>query len=724
MSKYCTSPIFWLLLVACTFSIGCEGESTELELSDVSMPNGGTVCSVTVARNGRQLASTEGALFAREEPGDDWGAISATLSGSVFDYRGCLEMTEVRGYLWAMLRAGDGMARLYTSRDSGETWERVRLPFRPPSEQSADLFRVTGQSVSRNDISLLSRGESLFVLYQNQVWQYRQVGQKDPWKPVGLDGTILENYSSGLPPVIQAYLPSGRAGRSELLAIRAEQLLLYRRADERREWNLVSVLPASARHLKPVPKSDSVLLHTRQGIYRAAPPFENWENIYSPSDSTPINAVSVVGEKPIVLVGLADGQILKSESFGETWDSVKGADMDSRGVTGFTPFESGRGILAFTTGNGVWRSGATGSEWSRDNIGLAATSPTSVTSRSDETFVMGTDSGLYQAVPGETTPEWQRLNSRFITAVESPSKSNRLWAGTSTGAILRFEDGQSQKYSVNSSKDIGPFSMALAGSYKSGAIASLKSIRYDGAKALLALVQGRGIVRLDPKTGEVDSLRWNEAFKEVVDGDAFRDWLVVDSKLFVLSESVARPGLYRVWRVPFRDEQPGPLEMRRIELDSAASPVVMAKSSAIRDEPSVVLAYNNQIEWLQPDGQTWETLSGSWPKGIFTSHAAGDKLDTFFVQSDVQDWFIVSERPGGAENSTYRIKWPEGEASRAQVVDLLLYESAIYVITEETLLVGYIPQLQRRLSNGVAIILTITGVLVVTALAFILLKLV
>jgi photosystem II stability/assembly factor-like uncharacterized protein len=488
---------FCAAIFAATFATGlagCTEEQTTIDLSVVSLPEGGSMYTVAVLEGEDRLdvvAPSRMGLFVHRNDSGPWHRVdprwpdtlperqSAPLrtmgaAGNTLNFPHSQAFTAHQGRLWMVtgIPGPDG-THLLVSDNVGRTWTLVELPEaveqaekaakeadqKESSGASALIAAAGGLAGADRDespaahVRLINHGDrGLFLASSDQLWRLRAGPDedlaKDPWQTVSLEGVEhrADQKQLALPTMIRHYLPGTETRPFEMLTVLDDQLTVYRRSSQAQSWQPVATLGVADRELVEIPGSDSVLMLTSSGLLKSSNAAELWQPVPPPPLPQPrAGTISLEVLPPTdesaaaILLALKDGSIYRSVSLGQSWTEVRPSDADHRAISDFTHSQKRNRVWAATRGGGVLRSLDRGETWHQINDDLRATRTFDMDVDDNGGFLLGTDAGLFRLTGSPEDGHWQMLQDRSTTAIHVEMDSGVLISGTANGAVVRLE---------------------------------------------------------------------------------------------------------------------------------------------------------------------------------------------------------------------------------------------------------------------------------------------
>jgi photosystem II stability/assembly factor-like uncharacterized protein len=239
-------------------------------------------------------------------------------------------------------------------------------------------------------------------------------------------------------------------------------------------------LPRSVIEVELDPRNKSIIYATTHihGVYVSRDGGATWEELddkdnglprigvydidVDPSDSRTLYATALCGALPDYMMppeavrkatGFKnldpDGKcgVYKSIDGGENWNLVLGTVSEARGID-IDPKNSNNLYVADMMG-GVWVSNDAGQNWRQENGGLGSTSMTSVKIKDDHIYASTQGSGVYAGtINRDGSITWDRSRSNKpkayvykIQVAVDPNNSNKIYASSYPGGLLRSDDG-------------------------------------------------------------------------------------------------------------------------------------------------------------------------------------------------------------------------------------------------------------------------------------------
>ncbi len=655
-------------------------------------------------------------------------------------------------------------SRLLVSLDAAKTWTEIPLPTtfatdptdtnnapsnnqnglnsppnaRPRKGQPGTQFRV-----------LVTAENSLFLTDSNQIWQLlatssdiHQIAENpdiinaSSWKRISMEGIDFSQPSqtTGLPAVLRNYLPATPKRPFELLTVLHEQLLLYYRNDDTEQWLLTSTLPTVDRHLLDLPGLPDVYLLTSDAIYRAADDGQAWDRIQfngrgiqSPSNKI-LFAVPAPDEPAghILFLGSHDGSIRRSTDAGQNWQDAQTRDPDHRAITGFVRDPIDQSLWASTAGNGILTSTDLGQNWRHTNRDLRATSVLTIASGPANELLLGTDAGLFRLTGDPHNGNWLPLHQRATSALYVNPENQRIFSGTLGGSIVVLHADSPEQ--TSEAAPLGEHNSVIfqppnldATYLPAAAIVDIRP--RPKSQEMFAWSYQQGPLNSNDAGASWRRMRLSDALTTALRGQIITDFATdQDQRLFVVSRSTNFANPSQLWRSQnngdswhaiyyyLQNSTDSPL---RIERDRQNSPEML------------FLVHSNNIAYSLDQGTTWTTLNGPWQNGNIATFATIDQhaviVSNMLHSSEI--FFIkLSELTALRSNSDitrYSLNWPINQRPASEeTLAIVTNNRHLFISNTHAVYAGTLPRQRSRLPDGVAVILTVIGLLILTGASF------
>lgn len=658
-------------------------------------------------------------------------------------------------------------SRLLVSLDAAKTWTEIPLPAGLPSNQTAgQSSTTTSNNQNGSDASksarqqrknqpaaqlrlLITADNSLFLTDSNQIWQLLAASSDihqftedsktidaTSWKRISLEGIDFTQPSqtTGLPAVLRNYLPATTERSYELLTVLHDQLLLYRRNKGAEQWLLTSTLPTVDRHLLDIPGRPDVYLLTSDAIYSADDEGQNWERIHfngrgiqSPSNNS-LFAIPAPDEPSghILFLGSHDGSIRRSTDAGQTWQESQPRDLDQRAITGFAFDPTDQKLWASSAGNGILTSTDAGQTWTLSNRDLRATNALTIASGPASELLLGTDAGLFRLTGDPHQGTWLSLHQRATSALYVNPENQRIFSGTLGGSIVVLH-ADNQEH-TSEAAPLGEHNSVLFqppnldGTYlPATAIVDIRP--RPKSQEMFAWSYQQGPLNSNDAGASWRRMRLSDALTTALRGQIITDFATdQDQRLFVVSRSTNFANPSQLWRSQnngdswhaiyfyLQNSTDSPL---RIERDLQNSPEIL------------FLVHSNNIAYSLDQGTAWTTLNGPWQNGniatfsIIDQHAVivSNMLHTseiFFIKLSE----LTALRPN-SDITRYSLNWPINQRPASEeTLTIVTNNRHLFINDAHSVYAGTLPRQRSRLPEGIAIILTLIGLLILTAASF------
>jgi hypothetical protein len=247
------------------------------------------------------------------------------------------------------------------------------------------------------------------------------------------------------------------------------------------------------------------------------------------------SVLSLTGDLKVVLAGLHEAGVAKSEDAGETW-------LPTGGIVarGFSRLASADGTLyAMGPQEGVFTSVDHGASWTAIE-GLEAHLPITAlhVADSDTVFAASNESGILQLASSHRS--WRvRSEQKGVTTVMTIPREGLGWAGTADGKYLASKDGGSTWTSVDDGPSKGQEVLTIVASpgfsedHTMYAGTAVKSTRRTKGKVVLWRSRNKGRTWHQVTTQETES-RWMEVTMPAGTMDNVSDQAVLATGPFCL----------------------------------------------------------------------------------------------------------------------------------------------------------------------------------------------
>ena len=417
--------------------------------------SGGTVFGLALSpKKGedRYWAATGCGIFVTDDSGAAW---SQNLAGLTTPLLSALVVT-ADGVLFAGAMSGD----LLVSRDQGATWQvgavseelHATITVLAPSPNFAKdgtVFAATdgaGLLVSRDsgrtweaceeglgDDSVLAlavapkwgKRETLFAATPVGVYRSNDGGRS--WRVTGLKPED---------DVIDALAISPKYGSDHTVLAGTESGALYRSTNSGNDWTLLHA-PLGTGPLNCLwfgeGAEPSLLAASGMAIHRSTDGGETW----TATADLPDIVLALAGKGDVVLAGMYDAGISKSEDGGLTWSSCA-EGLAARGFSRLVVV--GDDLYAMGPQEGLWRSSDDGASWEQvggldDHLPLMDLTMTA----GGRLLIASQESGILRALEGdvwEVACDVPGIGSLAVSAADGVG-----WAGTVDGRLLSSKDG-------------------------------------------------------------------------------------------------------------------------------------------------------------------------------------------------------------------------------------------------------------------------------------------
>ncbi len=662
-------------------------------------------------------------------------------------------------------------ARLLVSIDAAKTWTEITLPTNLPTgptnlpntpddannptsddQNSADFAKTPrpskGKAPSQFRV-LVTAEDSLFLTDSSQIWQFlatssdiQQLTETSKtidatnWKRISMEGVDFSQPSqtTGLPAVLRNYLPATTERPYELLTVLHDQLLLYHRNTGTEQWLLTSTLPTVDRHLLDIAGLPSVYLLTSDAIYRSEDDGQVWERVQFSGrglQSTSNNSLFAIlaPDEPtghILFLGSHDGSIRRSTDAGQTWKDSQLRDLDQRAITGFVLDPIDQKLWASTAGNGILTSTDLGLTWTLANNDLRATTALTIASGPSNELLLGTDSGLFRLTGDPRNGNWSPLHKRATSALYVNPENQRIFSGTLGGSIVVLH-ADSQE-TTSEAAPLGEHNSVifrppnLDSTYlPAPAIVDIRP--RPKSQEMFAWSYQQGPLNSNDAGASWRRMRLSDALTTALHAQIITDFATdQDQRLFVVSRSTDFANPSQLWRSQnngdswhaiyfyLQNSTDSPL---RIERDLQHAPEML------------FLIHSNNIAYSLDQGTAWTTLNGPWQNGNIATFSIIDQqaviVSNMLHSSEI--FFInLSELTALRTNSDitrYSLNWPINQRPASEeTLAIVTNNRHLFITDAHSVYVGTLPRQRNRLPEGIAVILTIIGLLILTGASF------
>jgi hypothetical protein len=493
----------------CGVFVSHDGGATwEQQLNGLTTP---LISGLTVTPSGALFAgSLDAGLFVSLDFGKSWqkGKPSWDVEGTV---TGMAASPNFRtdGTAFAALDGGGLMA----TRNNGKTWEDASFGL-----NSMLVFAV---AVSPD----WSRYETMWVSTEEGVYISRNGGRA--WRAAGL---------ADKSDVVDALAVSPAFAQDQTLYAGTESGALHVSIDGGRRWTLLQSQiadgPVYCLWLAPdFASSGRLLAGVGDSIYVST----DKGTAFVKAAELGGSVLSLTGDLKVVLAGLHEAGVAKSEDAGETW-------LPTGGIVarGFSRLASADGTLyAMGPQEGVFTSVDHGASWTAIE-GLEAHLPITAlhVADSDTVFAASNESGILQLASSHRS--WRvRSEQKGVTTVMTIPGEGLGWAGTADGKYLASKDGGSTWTSVDDGPSKGQEVLTIVASpgfsedHTMYAGTAVKSTRRTKGKVVLWRSRNKGRTWHQVTTQETES-RWMEVTMPAGTMDNVSDQAVLATGPFCL----------------------------------------------------------------------------------------------------------------------------------------------------------------------------------------------
>jgi len=382
--------------------------------------SGGTVFGLAISPVPdvqRYFAATGCGIFYSDDGGATW---RQNLTGLTTPLLSALD-TSPNGALFAGALGGD----IVCSFDFGKTWEASRVP----EEYRATVTVIAASPSFRKDGSAFAAtdgGGLLVTRNSGQSWEDSSFGLGDE-------------------SVLALACSQDWSRREEMLAATTEGVFFsvnggraWRESDLMLDDDVVDALAVS-----PTFERDrTAFAGTENGsLYRSTNGGRGWELLHEAIGDGPVNCLWLApnfGERGSIVAGVG-AQIVCSSDGGETWDAPVAMPGSVLALTGDSDV-----VLAGLHDAGIFKSEDGGATWISSSEGLSARGFAQLSVQGDQLFVMGPQEGLWHSLAENV--EWQsvpNLESYLPFAAISVVSQSTLFVASQEDGILRTTDAGS-----------------------------------------------------------------------------------------------------------------------------------------------------------------------------------------------------------------------------------------------------------------------------------------
>ncbi len=746
---------------------GCSEEQTTVDLRSVPMPAGGSVHAVAVLDEPDRLdvvaPSAVGLFVHRNDTGawqrvspdwptglpDRYSAPLRALGGTAnsLNFPRSQVFTAHDGRLWMVLGVpGPDGTRLLMSEDVGRTWTPVELPEidgrgdREPAADAPSATRLADQEQSHAAVRLLNQGDDgLFLINGTHLWRLSTSEDPQPddslWEPISLEGIEWERQvgETGLPTLLRHYLPKTDVRPYELLTVLRDRLSVYRRAEPDEPWEETATLEAADRQLLGVPETDAVLMLTPVGLRVSTDRGENWDYLNPPEiprdgpEGVAAEVLPATDQEPVtILLSLDSGAIYRTVDLGTEWTEVRPPDNDRRLVTDFVYSPRRDRVWAASNGAGVLRSLDRGETWHPINDELRATRPLDIDIDENGGLLVGSDAGLFRMIGVPGRGHWQMLQDRSTTTLYLEPNSGALISGTANGALVRLEpDGKSsaaEAVPLERGDEVVYQPMRFRGQdLPPRAIATIEA-RPDSQQVFAWSIQEGPLTSVDGGVSWT-RLALNPAFQSALEGSYLSSFTTdYGERMYLITHSLDGGSPTQLWRSYNNGEtwhavSSFPQSQRRngIFIDRSAD-----------DSPEVLfMAHGNRFARSQDGGNSWRDLNGPWQDGHILLYETSGRTHLLVVDTR-HSTSLLRVRESDDDTPTFTshtLTWPEdAPARRDEIRNIAIHDGRVFLTTPSSLFTGRLPDGRHHLPDGLAIIVMVTSIFVLTTLGYLVLR--
>jgi hypothetical protein len=152
--------------------------------------------------------------------------------------------------------------------------------------------------------------------------------------------------------------------------------------------------------------------------------------------------------------------------------------------------------------------------------------------------------------------------------------------------------------------------------------------------------------------------------------------------------------------------------------------IFLARSAEFSPEVLFV-AHRNRFAKSLDGGNSWDDLAGRWQNGRILTYYIDDS--THWLAVDTRHATnLLRVRETGEDTPTvdaYTLEWPDESRSRRDEIRRMgVRDNRVYLVTPTGVVSGMLPDGQQKLPDGLAVLLTIASILVLTTIGFIFLR--
>lgn len=667
--------------------------------------------------------------------------------------------------------------QLLSSQDLGRTWTPVPLPRLPtpapdpaanpdptspgepgddatsseedaadeeePAQDSASQQDTDAPQVTANPAHLRfvnAGGLGFYLMGASNLWKFElspdaplgDTASPDAlWVPVSLAGAELENDANRtrLPNVLRHYLPAAPERPYELLTMLRERLYIYRRDADAERFEEVSMLDGADFQLAAIPDSNLVLILTSEGLFKSDDAGTSWTQLtwYALSQDnargTSMQILAPTPEAPAtLLVALETGALYRSEDLGETFTEVRPPDPDQRGITDFGYSQPYDRVWAATNGSGVLRSLDRGKTWQPINDELRATRVSDIGADESDGFLLASESGLYRLSGPPRAGQWQMLQPRATTAIRVEPASGAILSGTTTGAIVRLETS-------------GKSTVSQASPEQPNGATAFRAPRFRGlempARAIVAIEvhpDDPQVYAWSANRGPLASLdsgvSWtplalNSAFESALEGSYISNFTTeVGERIYLVTRGLSAAAPTQLWRSYNNGETWH--AVFSFERGEHPSDVFLAHNTRMAPE-NIFMAHRDRFARSLDGGNSWRDFKGPWSDGEILLYELIDNKHLLIVERH-QSTHLVQVSDTEQERASFRsyqLSWPARPGvDRADIHGIAVQGGHFFLSTDRGLFTGKMPDDNQRLPNGLAVLVALISVALLTVIGF------
>jgi hypothetical protein len=714
-----------LTLLALALTVGCEESSERLTLTPLTAPPGGEIPALATAPDGRLVAPTAHGVFALDPERQRWDRLPTRWPGELKpNPKIALEglarasatlpfaseelLANVGGALWMVGESSPGVPMLLRTEDA-RRWHLADLPADyTPITNEFGAAQPSSPALSGAPVSpalalrLSASAEALYLIDATTIWRHERPDEapsSSSWREVSLEGVDLKRASMrlDLPASLRHYLPATPARPYELLTVLADQVLVYRRAEDTLSFVLVHSQPRLDRTLHAPPESPDVYALSHDAVLVARDEGERWDAL-KPGEGGPLCSMVVLDgpDGAALVVGSEDGSIWRHDLTEHTWTRTLEPDPDGRAVRDLATLGSPATVYAATSGRGVLSSRDSGRTWTPTSTGLLAGRARALAPQGSSGALVAADSGLFELSAATGQASWRRLNARAATSIHNRSVS---LVGTRGGDILT---GDNVSWTTLSSFGDAPLqatrhlSASLDLDEPPHAITQITSS--PGRPSWLASSTRAGVMTSS------DGATWIPEPRDPALEDALgrapllSQVLSADGTRFALSgaSATAAPQVWRRHRGRWSSVH--------------ALPDSDARAHLVATPDALWLAHGSTLE-RSVDGSTWRPIDTPWrDRSIVAVRARGPRLELTLAGERDHDLYVLERgEVVGRHVLLFDSVW-----STADPFDVLLTSDHVFALTSDGVFASSLDASSRELPRGASILLVL-GVTILLA---------